>query len=90
MAQRAESKDAAEPQPQQARVLSKRMLADSRYAAFWPGALRMLVPSLFALADQAEARRRCSAAKIFPVLAAFEDVRVALLRARERVWDDCF
>ena len=51
---------------------------------------RMLLHATKRLADQADAAAAASPSDLPTVLAAFEDVRVALLRAREQAWDDYF
>ena len=51
---------------------------------------RMLLHATKRLADQADAAAEASPSDLPTVLAAFEDVRVALLRAREQAWDDYF
>ena len=51
---------------------------------------RMLLHATQRLADQADAAAAAAPADLPTVLAAFEDVRVALLRAREEAWDAYF
>ena len=51
---------------------------------------RMLLHATQRLADQAEAAAVASPSDLPTVLAAFEDVRVSLLHAREQAWDDYF
>ncbi|CAH0369481.1 unnamed protein product [Pelagomonas calceolata] len=51
---------------------------------------RMLLHATKRLADQADAAAAAAPADLPTVLAAFEDVRVALLRAREEAWDAYF
>ena len=50
----------------------------------------MLLHATQRLADQAEAAAVASPSDLPTVLAAFEDVRVSLLHAREQAWDDYF
>ena len=51
---------------------------------------RMLLHATQRLADQADVAAAAAPADLPTVLAAFEDVRVALIRAREQAWDDYF
>ena len=51
---------------------------------------RMLLHATKRLADQADAAAAAAPADLPTVLAAFEDVRVSLLRAREKAWEDYF
>ena len=51
---------------------------------------RMLLHATKRLADQADVAAAAAPADLPTVLAAFEDVRVALIRAREQAWDDYF
>ena len=51
---------------------------------------RMLLHATKRLAGQADAAAAATPQDLPTVLAAFEDVRVALLRAREQAWDDYF
>ena len=51
---------------------------------------RMLLHATQRLADQADVAAAAAPVDLPTALAAFEDVRVALLRAREQAWDDYF